>query len=326
MFVLGIETSCDETAAAVVENGRTALSNVISSSLSLHRRFGGVIPEIASRAHIECIAEVVNSAVKKAGVQLKDIKLICVTSNPGLPGALRVGISFARALSLALKIPILEISHLKAHIYANFLKPDHKPRFPFIGFVVSGGHTSIFLVKDVLNWKVLGSTRDDAVGEAYDKVAKIVGLGFPGGPIIERRAAKGNPNRIKLSCANFDSSLDFSFSGIKTAVLYKFQQLERLGVSDIKTTQINDIAASFQESVVNVLVEKVISACKKHKIKRILMGGGVTVNNFLRESLAKESTRNRIKLFFPEKEFCLDNAAMVAALGYEMFKKQRSKI
>lgn len=321
MIILGIETSCDETSAAVLRNGKL-LSNIVSSSLARHRRFGGIVPEIAHRAHMETITRVTDSAIDKAEINFRDIDRVCVTNSPGLSGALLVGVSFARALSLALNVPVLELDHLKSHIFANFLNST-QPKFPFIGFVVSGGHTSIFLVKNISQWKILGSTRDDAVGEAYDKVAKIMGLGFPGGPVVEKSAAKGNPNRINLSCADFKNSFDFSFSGIKTAVFYKFQKLQQL--KSVSRKDVYDISASFQKSIIGVLVKKVTGACEKYRIKTLVMGGGVTVNDFLRKELFKEARAKKIKLFFPKKEFCLDNAAMVAAFGYALSKAKRGK-
>lgn len=315
---MGIETSCDETSAAILKAGRKILSNVIASSLPLHQRFGGIIPEIASRAHLEQISRVSEIALRRARIKIRDIGLICVTNEPGLTGALLVGLSFSRALALARNIPYLEINHLKAHIYASLLGKG-KTNFPFIGFVISGGHTNMFLVKDILHWREIASTRDDAVGESYDKVAKILGLGFPGGPIIEKRALQGNPHKIKLTCANLENSLDFSFSGIKTAVLYKCRELERFGSFK---ENIDNLAASFQENVISVLVQKALTACKKYKIKNLSLGGGVTVNNFLRKKLVEAAKAEKINVLFPEKELCLDNAAMIAGLGYGIFKYQ----
>ncbi len=309
MLVLGIETSCDETAAAVVKDGKTILSSVVASSLKLHQPYGGIIPEIASRQQIELILPVVEQAIKKAKINLKDIDLISVASCPGLKGSLLVGTTFARVMSLALKIPLVEVDHTHAHLFANFLSPK-KPSFPFVGLVVSGGHTSLYVVKSAADFKLLGKTSDDAAGEAFDKVAKILNLGYPGGPIIDNLAKKGNPRKIKFSCAAGNNSFNFSFSGIKTAVLYFVRDKwnkNRVSVADI--------ASSFQESVVNVLSTKTIAACQKNRIRELSVGGGVSANSGLRETLSKRAREQRINVYFPPKELCLDNAAMVAALG-----------
>jgi len=322
MYVLGIETSCDETAAAVVKDGRGILSNEVSSSLAFHQKYGGVVPEIASRMQLETIAEVADSAIKKARVKLKDIGLVSVTAGPGLIGSLLVGISFAKSLSLSLSIPLLGTNHLYSHIYANFLN-GRAPKLPFVALVVSGGHTSLFFVKDFDKIELLGATLDDACGEAFDKVAKILGLGYPGGPVIERLAKNGNSGKIKFSCSNTNHPLDFSFSGIKTAVLY---YVRRNVSSDkaqyaIRNTQYADIAASFQEAVIDVLIKKSLLACKIKKAKRLVMGGGVVANSRLREKFYAEAEKSRVKIYFPDKELCLDNAAMVAGLGYKLFRQ-----
>ncbi|OGX24522.1 MAG: tRNA (adenosine(37)-N6)-threonylcarbamoyltransferase complex transferase subunit TsaD [Omnitrophica WOR_2 bacterium RIFCSPHIGHO2_02_FULL_45_21] len=325
MLSLGIETSCDETAASLVENGRVILSNVIASSLKLHRKHQGIIPEIASRAHIESISLVVEQALKEAGRKIIDIDLVCVTKGPGLIGSLLVGISFARGLSYALKKPLVGVDHLEAHLYASFL--SNKPAMPFmalakrkakplpcrlIGLVVSGGHTSLFLVKKGFTFKTLGATVDDAAGEAFDKVAKLLNLGYPGGPEIERIAKGGNPKAVKLSCMG-PEGLDFSFSGIKTAVLYKTQDTRH-------KTQNADMAASFQRAVVEALVEKSFSACARHKIKTLVIGGGVAANNYLRNRFNQEADLRNIKVYFPAPALSLDNAAMIAGLGYQLYK------
>ncbi|MFZ5800245.1 MAG: tRNA (adenosine(37)-N6)-threonylcarbamoyltransferase complex transferase subunit TsaD [Candidatus Omnitrophota bacterium] len=309
MLVLGIETSCDETAAAVVKDGRKVLSNIVASSLKLHRQYGGVIPEIASRSHIETIAVVTRRALNDAGCSLQDLGLICVTTNPGLIGSLLVGISFARALSLALGIPVKEVDHVAAHLYANFL--DGKtPQIPAVGLVVSGGHTSLYYLKNLSELRLIGHTFDDAAGEAFDKVAKILGLGYPGGPIIERLAKKGDPQKVRFSCAAFSGALNFSFSGIKTAVLYYVR-----GKWERRRVKREDICASFQEAVVGELARKAICACREKRVKTLLVGGGVAANSRLREVLTQEANKNKIKLYCPKKEFCLDNAAMVAGKG-----------
>lgn len=328
-YVLGIETSCDETSAAVVKAPGEILSNEISSSLVLHKKYGGVIPEIASRMQLELISEVVDCALKEAKVKSKDIDLIGVTSGPGLTGSLVVGISFAKALSLALGIPLLGINHLESHIFANFLIsrnnrhkqkrsdkiPDLKKSLPFVALVVSGGHTSLMYIRDVDKIEIIGSTRDDACGEAFDKVAKILGLGYPGGPIIERLAKKGNPYKIKFSCSNTEHPLDFSFSGIKTAVLYAAKG------KNLSLNEKRNIAAGFQETVCDTLIKKSLLACKLKKTNRLFIGGGVVANSRLREKFLSLVLSEKIKVNFPAFRLCTDNAAMVSGLGYWLFKK-----
>jgi len=331
MYVLGIETSCDETSAAIVKDGREILSNEVSSSLKFHQRYGGIVPEIASRMQLETITAVTDSAIKEAQVKLKDIGLISVTNGPGLLGSLLVGISFAKGISLSLGIPLLGLNHLYSHIYAGFLN-GIDIQLPFVALVVSGGHTSLFYVEDFDQIKLLGSTQDDACGEAFDKVAKILGLGYPGGPIIEQLARKGNPRKIKFSCSNTKDPLDFSFSGIKTAVLYYVKNYLKINnlhytkdnscqLSAVSCQLIYDIAASFQETVIETLIKKSLLACKIKKTNRLVIGGGVAANNRLREEFYAETKKNKVKIYFPPKELCLDNAAMVAGLGYRLFKK-----
>jgi len=329
IHVLGIETSCDETSAAVVGARGKILSNAISSSLAMHKKYGGVIPEIASRMQLELICKVVDYALKEAGVSSKNIDVISVTSGPGLMGSLAVGISFAKALSLALGIPLLGINHLNSHIIANFLTtqtsrgnkkglnktPGLLKSLPFLALVVSGGHTSLMYLRDIDNIEVIGSTQDDACGEAFDKVAKILGLGYPGGPVIERLARNGNPNKIKFRCSNTDRPLDFSFSGIKTAVLYA-AKAKTLSLKEKK-----DIAASFQEAVCDTLVRKSILACKMKRAKRLFIGGGVIANNRLREKFYAQMQKEQIEVYFPPASLCTDNASMVAGLGYLLFQK-----
>jgi N6-L-threonylcarbamoyladenine synthase len=331
MYVLGIETSCDETSAAVVKNGRKILSCVVSSSLKFHKKYGGVVPEIASRMQLETITQVLDTAIKQAGVKLKEIDLISVTSGPGLLGSLLVGISFAKAISISLGIPLLEVDHIYSHIYANFLNGT-KIKLPFIGLVVSGGHTSLFYVRDFKKIEILGQTLDDACGEAFDKVAKILGLGYPGGPLIEKLAKGGDERKIKFRCSGTLRPLDFSFSGIKTAVLYYVQRHEswvmghgsRRKTQDARRkTKISDIAASFQETIINTLIQKSLLACKLKKINRLVIGGGVAANNRLREIFFHEAKERGLKVYFPPQELCLDNAAMVAGLGYCLFKPRQ---
>jgi len=317
MKILGIETSCDETAAAVVEDGVRVVSNVVATSLKDHQQFGGIIPEIASRRQIEFIHWVVAESLSKAQLTLDGIDAIAVTRAPGLIGSLLVGLCFARALSRATGKPLIEIDHIKAHLYANYLqfKPELKAcpqeRLPAIGLVVSGGHSSLFLVKDFKTFKLLGSTRDDAAGEAFDKVARILDLGYPGGPVIDRLSAQGVNDEIKFPQAPLTGSFDFSFSGTKTAVLYYTQKhKDKPGYSPAK------VAYSFQESVVSVLVEKSLKACKKFKVNTLLIGGGVAANSALRRRLAEQAIGSGIDVFFPPMALCLDNAAMIAGLGY----------
>lgn len=324
MNILGIETSCDETAAAVVRDGQVILSNVVASSLNQHKAYGGIIPEIASRRQIEFINFVVKRALNLAKVTLKDIKAIAVTESPGLIGSLLVGISFARALSFATHKPLVGVNHIQAHLYANFLTYSKKikketgsffilPRLPAIGLVVSGGHTSLFYLKDFRHYRLLGQTRDDAVGEAFDKVARILNLGYPGGPIIDRLAKDGHNKEIFFSCAQIPNSADFSFSGIKTAVLYFVRDKW-----DKKHLAVNKIAYAFQESVVSVLVNKCLEVCRKKHVSTLLVGGGVAANSALRDRLFPEAVRNNITVHIPALSLCRDNAAMIAGLGYRL--------
>jgi N6-L-threonylcarbamoyladenine synthase len=314
MYVLGIETSCDETAAAIVKDGSHVISNTVASSLKFHRKYGGIVPEIASRKQLETITQVVESALREAKVGLRNIGLVSVTCGPGLAGSLLVGISFAKSLSLALDIPVLGINHLHSHIYAGFLD-KHKIAAPFIALVVSGGHTSLYQVLDFDKIKLLGATHDDACGEAFDKVAKILKFGYPGGPIIERLARKGNSRAIKFKCSDTANPLDFSFSGIKTAVLY---------LVNAKRYPLNakeDIAASFQEAVIDTLIKKSFLACKAKRITRLVIGGGVAANQRLRAKFYEQARDRKLDVYLPSKELCMDNAAMVAGLGYRLFRK-----
>lgn len=324
MLILGFETSCDETACAVVKNGRLVLSNVIATSLKEHRKFGGIIPEIASRRQLELINAVTQSSLEKADVTLKNINAIAVTKSPGLIGSLLVGISFARALSFAAKKPLVEVDHIKAHLYANFLhfKSDTLgdiPKLPAIGLIVSGGHSSLYLVKSPIDYQLLGQTRDDAAGEAFDKVSRILGLGYPGGPAIDRLAKTRTDSPLRFSCAQMEGTHDFSFSGIKTAVLHHHQKNPNPTPDDLA-----QIAYSFQNSVVSILVKKSIAACLERKIKTLLLGGGVAANSALRQRLTEEGQQHGIKIFLPPLSLCLDNAAMIAGCGYHWLKSQKS--
>jgi len=311
MLILGIETSCDETAASVVKDGVNILSNVISSSLSRHKKFGGVVPEIATRHHAENIDKVVSGSLHKAGIGIEEIDAVAVTDGPGLVGALLTGISCAKAISYSLKKPLIAVNHLKAHVYSAIMVKN-APRFPFVGLVISGGHTRLYLVEGFNEFELLGDTVDDAIGEAYDKVSKILGLGYPGGPVIDALAKKGNPNAIKFTCKAVNGTLDFSFSGIKTAVLYYVQGQGK--------TKKEDICASFQEAVLKVIVENSIKALEKYKIKSFVVGGGVSANSRFREMMQREARYRDFELYFPPLELCSDNASMVAGLGYRLFK------
>jgi N6-L-threonylcarbamoyladenine synthase len=321
MYVLGIETSCDETAAAVVKDGREVLSNVVSTSLRFHQKYGGVVPEIASRKQLETITAVVDDALAGAGVSLQKIGLISVTVGPGLLGSLLVGISFAKSLSLARRIPLLGVDHLHGHMYASFLSGH--PRLPAVSLVVSGGHTNLYLVRDLDRIELLGSTLDDACGEAFDKVAKILKLGYPGGPIIEKIARRGNPSAIPFKCSGTKRPLDFSFSGIKTAVLY-YVQKHRSGHLPLRPYDRRlacDIAASFQSAVFASLVEKSLYACRAKKVRCLVVGGGVAANQALRVTFLRRGQDVGVRVWFPTKEHCMDNAAMVAGVGYCMFRQ-----
>lgn len=314
MITLGIETSCDETAVAVVEK-RKVLSSIVSSSVHLHSRYGGVVPEIASRHHVEFIGHCLKRALKEARIDFCDIKLVSVTQGPGLASSLLVGISMAKGMSFSLDVPIIGVNHLIAHIWGAFLD-GARVKFPFVGFIVSGGHTNLIYFKSVTDFEPLGQTRDDACGESFDKVAKILKLGYPGGPVIEKRARRGNHSKINFPRSYLGDSLDFSFSGIKTSVLYyvKKSGRKRLGGSFI-----DDVAVSFQEAVLDVLVSKAIAASRKKNCRSLIVGGGVSANQRLRQKLFKEAKKYNIRVYFPPLKFCLDNAAMIACLGGELF-------
>lgn len=315
MIVLGIESSCDETGVAVVKDGKKILSNIVASSLKHHTKHGGVIPEIASRMQLESMASVFNQAINQAKIKPAQIDLVAVTSTPGLPGSLIVGMSFAKALALSLNKPLMEINHIYSHVYANILC-NNNIKLPFIGLIVSGGHTSLFYIKDFSDIQVLGQTRDDACGEAFDKVAKIMGMGYPGGPLIEKTALDGNKHKVKFACCGTDNELDFSFSGIKTAVLYYLKN-KKIGVKLKK-----DVAASFQESAINALIKKSLLACKRKKINRLLIGGGVAANSCLRKKFLTAAEQAKVNCYFPSINLCMDNAAMVAGLAGYLNKRR----
>lgn len=316
MKILGIETSCDDTAAAVLDN-KSILSNILSSQDTIHTRFGGVVPELASRKHLQSIQPVVMEVLTRARLTLSDIDVIATTQGPGLIGSLLVGFSFAKALSYVNKIPFVGIDHMAGHILSIFLE-DSVPSFPFIATVVSGGTSSIYLAKDFTSFKLLGRTRDDAAGEAFDKVAKFLNLPYPGGVHISNEALSGNPEAVKFPRAWLEKeSLDFSFSGLKTSVMnHCNQQIQRN-----KPLQIQNICASFQEAVVDVLTEKTILAAKKHGINTIVLGGGVSSNQRLRIKLKEKCSTEKISFFVPRPAYCTDNGAMVALAGSYKFRK-----
>lgn len=319
MITLGIETSCDETAVAVLKD-RQILSNIVSSSMHLHSKYGGIVPEIATRHHVEVINYCLREAISQAGVKLNAIDLVSVTEGPGLIGAILIGVSFAKALAYSLEVPLVGTNHVIAHLWANFLTPQ-KPRLPFVGLVVSGGHTSLFLVNAADRYSLLGQTQDDAAGEAFDKVAKVLGLGYPGGPAIEKISKSADLSKmVKFEIpSSKDNSLDFSFSGIKTAVLYYVKKSG--GPEKLKKDRIAAIAAGFQEAVCDALVRKAILACRVSGSKDLAIGGGVSANSRLRQKLSEAAVANGIKIFIPPLKLCLDNAAMTAMLGALLFKK-----
>ncbi len=311
MNILGIETSCDETAASVVVDGTEVLSSVVSSQIALHHPYGGVVPELASRRHIEAIVPVVQESINTSGINLKELDAVAVTQGPGLIGSLLTGFSFAKAYAMALDIPCIGVSHLEGHINSVFLEPD-PPAFPYVALLVSGGHTSIYYVTSHTKNELMGRTRDDAAGEAFDKVAKMLGLGYPGGEIIGKLAEKGDPEKISFPRSFLDKSdFDFSFSGIKTAV-NRYISNHREEYKKI----IPDIVASFQEAVVDVLSYKIINAAIQKKCKHIAIVGGVAANDRLRNRVKNDSKGKGVLVHIPSYHLCGDNAAMIAAIGY----------
>ena len=314
VLTLGIESSCDETSVSVVKNGREVLSNVINSQIAIHKEFGGVVPEIASRNHIEVISEVTKEALKEANITIDNIDAVCVTFGPGLVGTLLVGVAYAKALSYGANILLVPVNHLSGHIAANYITyKELEP--PFLCLLISGGHTHLIHIKDYTDFEILGSTRDDAIGEAYDKVARVIGLEYPGGPKIDKLAKEGQTN-IELPKTHFDN-LDFSFSGIKTAVLNL----------NHKNPNINkaDLCASFEKATTDILTENTLKALKhinknsQNKINKIALAGGVSANSYIRNEFAKLGKENNLKIYFPELKLCTDNAAMIASAGYYDF-------
>ncbi len=316
-YILAIESSCDETAASVVKNGRTVLSNVISSQIALHTLYGGVVPEIASRKHIEKINQVIEEALAEADMELHQMDAIGVTYGPGLVGALLVGVAEAKAISYAAGIPLVGVHHIEGHVSANYIEhPDLEP--PFLCLIVSGGHTHLVIVKEYGEYEIIGRTHDDAAGEAYDKVARAIGLGYPGGPKIDKLAKEGNPSAIAFPRAHVEGCpYDFSFSGLKSAVLNYLHHAEQTG------EEINraDVAASFQAAVVDVLVERTLQAAKEYGIDKVALAGGVASNSALRAGMEAACRKEGKKLYFPSPIFCTDNAAMIGAAAYYEYKK-----
>ena len=321
ILILAIESSCDETAASVVKNGRNVLSNIISSQIELHTLYGGVVPEIASRKHIEKINQVIEEALREANVTLNEITAIAVTYGPGLVGALLVGVSAAKAISFATGKPLIGVHHIEGHISANFIE-NKELEPPFVCLVVSGGHTHLVIVRDYGVYEILGYTRDDAAGEAFDKVARAIGLGYPGGPKIDKISKEGNPDAIQFPRAKVDgSNYDFSFSGLKSAVLNYLNSCEMKGIEVNRA----DVAASFQRAVVDVLVEHSLNAVKEYGFEQFAIAGGVASNSSLRAAFEAECGKRKIAFFHPSPIFCTDNAAMIGVAGYyEYIKGTRS--
>ncbi len=310
VIIMGIESSCDETSVAIVKNGRTLISNIIDTQISIHEKFGGVVPEIASRNHVEAISNVMKKSLEEAKIELKDIDAIACTYGPGLVGALLVGVSYAKALSYSLKVPLIPVNHIEGHIDANYLThQDLKP--PFLCMLMSGGNTQIVHVKDYTEFEILGKTRDDAIGEAFDKVARVIGLGYPGGPKIDKLAKEGTAN-IELPKTHMEG-LDFSFSGLKTAVINLHH----------KEPDINkaNLAASFEKDVSEILITNIKQAIKQTNIKKVVLAGGVSANSYIRNEFDRMAKEANVEIYYPELVLCTDNAAMIAVAGYYEYLK-----
>jgi N6-L-threonylcarbamoyladenine synthase len=318
--ILGIETSCDDTCASVVLNGNKILSNVVASQNEIHAKYGGIVPELASRKHIEVIDVIIKEALSQAGIGFENLNAVSVTNRPGLVGSLLVGAGAAKAIAYAKKIPLIGVNHLKAHLFSNFLVNPEKDS-KYIGLIVSGGHSSIFIIearRDFYNIRQIGHTVDDAAGEAFDKIARFLDLGYPGGPVIDRLAKKGNPAVIDIPRPMLKTGdFNFSFSGLKTSIIYKTKKEPEL----LHTGNVPDLVASFQEAVVDVLVEKTVMACKSYKCGRILVSGGVAANSRLREVFSRRASAENLEFNVPPLQLCVDNAAMVACLGYYEYKQ-----
>jgi N6-L-threonylcarbamoyladenine synthase len=315
-LTLGIESSCDETSAAVIKDGKEVLSNVIASQIDLHRKFGGVVPEIASRKHVELINPVIEDALEEAGVDYEELSLVAVTYGPGLVGGLLVGIAAAKAIAYAHNIPLVGVNHIEGHIYSNFIShPEIEP--PLLCLTVSGGHTDLLYFEELGSYQILGRTKDDAAGEAFDKVARVMEIGYPGGPAIDKLAKEGDSQAIDLPRPLiYDDNYDFSFSGLKTAVLNYINQKKQKGEEVPQA----DLAASFQQAVVDVLTAKVFKAAQDKGVKKVLLSGGVSANSHLRRELEEKLDELEIKLYYPQPKLCTDNAAMIGTAGY--FKYQ----
>lgn len=322
MFILALETSCDETSVAVVRDGQEILSDKIASQVELHKKYGGIVPEIASRKHVEVINPLIKEALEEAKVDFKQIDAVAATYGPGLVGSLMVGICAAKAIAWSLDLPLIAVNHLEGHIYANFLVPSSQflvPQFPFICLIVSGGHTMLVLVKEHGDYQTLGRTRDDAAGEAFDKVARFLKIGYPGGPIIDLLAKRGNPHAIEFKRPMMEKEFgyDFSFSGIKTAVVnYVSKQ------SEVSSQQVTDLVASFQQAIIDVLIEKTVRAAKEYHCSWVALAGGVSANSLLRDSLKKRAEKERLKVSIPPLVLCTDNAAMIACAAYHKLKRK----
>ncbi|MFQ3549342.1 MAG: tRNA (adenosine(37)-N6)-threonylcarbamoyltransferase complex transferase subunit TsaD [Armatimonadota bacterium] len=312
MKILGIETSCDETSAAVVQDGREVLSNIVSSQIDIHQKFGGVVPEVASRRHVELILPVIEEALSTSNSTLSDIDAVAIINRPGLIGALIVGVSAAKSIAYSTGLPLVPVHHLEAHIYSNMLYGEEM-QFPSVCLVVSGGHSDIILMSDHGKYEILARTVDDAAGEAFDKCARALGLGYPGGPIIDKLAKEGNPEAVKFPRSKVGDGLSFSFSGLKTAVI-------RFAQNNNENMSINDIAASFQQAVVDKLVDSTIEAAKLHGVNNIMVAGGVAANSCLQREMRDKAEKSNIRLLIPPPKFCTDNAAMVASAGYFAYK------
>jgi len=315
-IILGIESSCDDTSAAILQ-GKNILSNVVANQ-EIHQQYGGVVPELASRAHQQNIIPVVDSAIKKANIQKEDIDAIAFTNGPGLLGSLLVGSSFSKSFAIGMDIPLITINHLQAHILAHFIDEGNAiPKFPFLCLTVSGGHTQIVKIESLNNMQIIGSTLDDAAGEAFDKSAKILGLSYPGGPLIDKYAKKGNINTFTFGKPKI-KNLDFSFSGLKTSILYKIQDGVKEN-SDFIKENLEDLCASIQHAIVSILLDKLQKAIKQTGIKQIAIAGGVSANSYLRDQLENLAKKEKFDFFIPKFEYCTDNAAMVAIAGYFKF-------
>ena len=318
-IILAIESSCDDTSASILKND-TILSNLIAGQ-AVHKEYGGVVPELASRAHLQNIVPVIDSAIKKAGVELSDIDAIAFTKGPGLLGSLVVGVSYAKSLALALGVPLIDVNHMYGHVLAHFIKDGDKPKpsFPFICLTVSGGHTQIVLVKDHLEMEILGSTIDDAAGEAFDKAAKLLGFPYPGGPLIDKHAQNGDPNKFEFSKPRV-GDYDYSFSGLKTAILYFLQKEEKRDPEFIEKNR-DDLCASIQKTIIDILFIKLKKAVKDHGIGHVAIAGGVSANSELRKRLSEVGLQEGWQTYIPRFEYCTDNAAMIAIAGKYLYEK-----